>query len=241
MQSLDPSMTDVPLKKGQNGGFGSHVSSGNSAASSGSANYMRVEMQHKAEQIVVDSRKNPIQAIAQALTLPVTIDQRNSPRANALEGIAKANIKDNPAAAKQATDELRKAIVDLALQSQARYLSSSASIYEQLGEKESTEKVVSDGFKLAEKILEKDLDANDPNKALKAWWPSADAYRSFIDVEAKLSHRGAANILKEIKDPEVRAVESIMLSRSLLGLAMKRVRVEEKTKSGRSISVSDSN
>ncbi|MBZ5525226.1 MAG: hypothetical protein LAP21_23615 [Acidobacteriia bacterium] len=242
MQSLDPTMTDQPPKKGQRGGIGSSVTSGNSAQSSSAANYMREEMRRKAFEIISDSHKNPIQAIAQAQALPLTVaDQRNSPRAQALEGIARENWKDNPIAARQAVDELRKAIVDLPLQVQVRYLSSAASIYQQLGEKESVEKVVSEGFNISEKILEKDLDANDPNKALKAWWPSADAYRSFIDVEAKLSHRGAANILKEIKDPEVRTVESIMLSRSLLGLAMKRVRVEEKTKSGHSIQVSDTN
>ncbi|HWZ43264.1 MAG TPA: hypothetical protein VNW97_07290 [Candidatus Saccharimonadales bacterium] len=242
MQSLDPNMTDVPLKDGQNGGIGSSVTTGNSAASSVSANYLLEESRRKAFQIIADSNKNPLQAIAQAQGLPMTVaDQRSSPRAQALEGIARENLKTSPGAARQAVDELRKTVVDLPLRAQVQFLASSADLYLQLGEKESAGKVVEEGFKLSAKILDHDLNPDDPNKALKAWWPSADAYRRFIDVETKLSHRGAVEILKEIKDPEVRMVESIMLSRALLGLAMKSVRTEENTKSGKSISVFDSN
>ena len=192
--------------------------------------YQVHEMQRRTSEIISDSHKNPVQAIAAAQALPVKMGQRFPPRAHALEGIARENFKDNPGPAKQAIDEMRKAIADLDLSQQARFLSIAADLYIKMGEKESASKVIGEGFKVADKILDKDMNPDDPNKALKAYWPSSDAYRRFIDVQAKLSHRGAADILKEIKDPEVRTVESIMLARALLGLSMKRIRVEQKTK-----------
>ena len=114
-------------------------------------------------------------------------------------------------------DELKKMAEDLAPQAQVIYLASAADLYLQLGDQDSAERIVSKGFKAAEALLEKDTDADDPNLALKAWWPSADAYRRFIEVEAKISHSTTANILKEIKDPEIRTVESIIVARTLLG------------------------
>ena len=88
-------------------------------------------------------------------------------------------------------------------------------------------------------MLAKDTDANDPNKALKAWWPSADAYRRFVEIQTKISMRSAAKILKEIGDPEIRASASIMVSRSLLDLPTRRFIVIDKRKNGNSTSISD--
>jgi hypothetical protein len=247
LQSVDPTMNDAPPKEGQEGkkkgGLMTLATIGDSPASgAGNSMYMLQEMERKADRIADDSTKNPSQAIAEAQGLPLTLmEGMRSPRAQALEGIARANAKTNPTAAKQALDELRKAIVDVPLKTQVRFLSDSANLYLQMGEEESAAKVVSEGFKVSAKILDHDLNPDDPNKALKAWWPSADAYRRFIDIQARLSHRGAANILKEIKDAEMRTVESIMLSRSLLGLSMRLVRVEEKTKDMQSIMMQDAN
>lgn len=229
LQSLDPTMTDAPPKEGERGGIMQTWGMGD-GPSGDNGMYQMHEMQRKADEIINDSHKNPVQAIAAAQALPVKMGRMFPPRAHALEGIARENFKDNPGPAKQAIDEMRKAIADLDLSQQARFLSIAADLYFKMGDKESAGKVIGEGFKVADKILDKDMNPDDPNKALKAYWPASDAYRRFIDVQAKLSHRGAADILKEIKDPEVRTVESIMLSRALLGLAMKRVRVEQKTK-----------
>ena len=55
-----------------------------------------------------------------------------------------------------------------------------------------------------------------------------DAYRRFVEVQAKISGRATLSVLKEIKDPEIRTTESIMFARSLLGLPLKRSTVVEK-------------
>ena len=149
------------------------------------------------------------------------------------EAIAKANVKSHPAIARQAVDELKKMAEDLPPQSQVVYLASAADLYLQLGDQESAEKIVSEGFKAAAKMLEQDNDADDPNNALKAWWPSTDAYRRFIEIETKISHRSTANIVKEIKDSEIRTVESIMVARTLLGMPMGQYTIARNTKNGK--------
>ncbi len=240
MRSLDPSLTDAPPQKGKGGGLSIGVNSG-SGPGAGGAGYMRQEYQRKAQAIAADSAKNPTQAIAQAATLPVKLDDQGgaSPRSSALAEIAKINSTSNPGPAKQALDELRKIIVDLPLSNQIGYLSAAANIYLQIGEKESAEAVVSEGFKVAEKLLATDTSADDPNKALKAWWPSADAYRRFVEVQTKISTKSAATILKEIGDPEIRTSASIMVSRSLLDLPTKRFIVVEKRKNRNWTSISE--
>src|SRR5262249_36573001 len=112
----------------------------------------------------------------------------------------------------------------------AQYLSSAAVIYLQMGDKDNAEKIVGEGFKIAEKMLDNDVNPDNPNEALKAWWPSADAYRRFVEVEAKISYPATMNVLKEIKDGEIRATESINVARTLIGLPLKRFMVQEKRK-----------
>lgn len=189
------------------------------------------QAQQQMKQIVDLAESDPVQAIAQTTTLPVSIgDSPMSPRGEALAAIAQKNFKNNPAAASQALSELRKIVPDMPLLRQAQALSIAADIYLKLGDPDSAEKVVSEGFKVADKLLEKDLNPEDPNQGLKAWWPSADAYRRFVEVQTKISQRNTLNLLKEIKDPEIRTLESIMYARSLLGLPTKRVTVVEKRK-----------
>ncbi|HKF22890.1 MAG TPA: hypothetical protein VKE93_15065 [Candidatus Angelobacter sp.] len=205
---------------------------------------MNQETLRRARDIAQEGETDPTQAMAHAMTLPVKIDGPmggNSPRGNALEAIAKANGKKNPAAAEQALSDLRKLIPDLPLRLQAQYLSSAGAIYLQMDEKSNAEKVVSEGFKVADKMLENDVNPANPNQALKAWWPSADAYRRFVEVQAKISHPATLNVLKEISDPEIRATESIMVARSLLGLPLKRFIVSEKRKDTNMMMMTDNN
>jgi hypothetical protein len=84
-------------------------------------------------------------------------------------------------------------------------------------------------------LLESDLNPDDPNKALKAWWPSTDAYRRLIEIESKISRPATAKMLEEIKDPDIRAVESIMFARALLGIPMQQAMTQVKTKHSNSV------
>src|SRR5579859_2569022 len=250
VQSLNPDLGNSPpksddstknadsSKKGEppkHRGMGVEMHSGKVSPEQSAETYRRAELQRNLQQIIDSSENDPVQAIAQAATLPASMagPLPQSPRGRVLEAIAKANVKDHPAIAKQAVDELRKTAEELTGQGQAVYLASAADLYLQLGDGDTAEKIVSEGFKAAEKMMEQDNDADDPNTALKAWWPSTDAYRRFIEIETKISHRSTANILKEIKDSDIRTVESIMVARTLLGVPMGQYTIMKQPKNGK--------
>jgi hypothetical protein len=225
-------------------GLGSGSGAGQGQSAVAAQAYLNQETMRKARDIAQEGETDPTQAIAHSMTLPVKMDGPMgglSPRATALEAIAKANVKKNPTAADQALNDLRKITDDLPLRQRAQFLSSAADIYLQMDEKSTAEKVVGEGFKVAEKMLENDVNPDNPNQALKAWWPSADAYRRFVEVQAKISHPATLNVLKEIKDPEIRATESIMVARSLLGLPLKRFMVAERRKDTNMMMMTDAN
>ncbi|HEX7289186.1 MAG TPA: hypothetical protein VF532_23580 [Candidatus Angelobacter sp.] len=238
MQSVDPPRKAAEKKDQPQQQERQVVGSGVSSASTDKANanmsaqqYQTMLARQRAQEIVAEAATDPVQALAHATTLPVTSGSAPiSPRGNTLAAIARLSAKKDPAVAGQALSELRKIVPDMPLGMQSPALSTAASVYLEMGDSDSAAKIVSEGFKVAEKLLEKDLDPEDPNKALKAWWPSADAYRRFVEVQTKVSQRDTVNVLKEIKDPEIRAFESIMYARALLGLPMKRTMVAEKRK-----------
>ena len=187
---------------------------------------MRQEMQRRQDLIMKMAETDPTQAIAQATALPLTISMFGvSPRASALQGIARLNAKKLPAAGRQAVSELRKTALQLPLDDQEKFLSSSARLYLEMDDKDKAEDVVGEALKVAAKMLENDMNPDDPNKALKAWWPSTNAYRQMVEIETKISHPATAKLLQEIKDPDVRTVESINFARALLGQTPKLVRV----------------
>jgi hypothetical protein len=180
--------------------------------------YLRLDTQGKIDAIVQEAETDPVQAIARSMALPLQLDKNSSPRASALESIARANVTKHPGSADSALTELRKVVPDLPISSQTQFLASAAQLYLQMEDKDKAGKVATDGFKVAEKLLAQDTNPESPNKALKAWWPSTEAYRLFFDIEAKISDRAALAGLQQIKDPEIRTIESIVFARSLLGL-----------------------
>ena len=183
---------------------------------------MMQEMERRKDLILKQADTDPTQAIAQAVALPLTVSSFGpSPRASALEAIARMNIKKHPAGARQALAELRKSITDIQPRLQAKYLSSAAKLYLEMDDQDGAEDAVHEGLKVAAKMLDEDMNPDDPNKALKAWWPSADAYRQMVEVETKISHPATSKLLEEIKDPDIRTVESITFARALLGLNVK--------------------
>jgi hypothetical protein len=188
---------------------------------------------NRTQNIVEEAETDPGQALAHATTLPVSLDGMiaTSPRGNALMAIAKAAAKNNPAIARQALADLRKIVPDMPLNVQAQSLQSSITTYIAMGDTDAAESAISEGIKVAERLLEKDLNPDDPNKALKAWWPSANAYRSFVEAQTKVARVQTLALLKEIKDPDIRTIESITYARTMLGLPTRQNRIQEKRKS----------
>jgi hypothetical protein len=216
-----PPAANSPAANAKDKGPSFMIQKGGGNQASAQATMMQ-EMQRRKDLILKEADTNPTQAIAEATALPLTVSQfAPSPRASALEAIARMNMKKQPAAARQALAELRKSIGDLQPRFQAKFLSSAAAVYLEMSDTDRAEDVVHEGIKVAAKMLDEDMNPDDPNKALKAWWPSADAYRQMVEVETKISHPATSKLLEEIKDPDIRTVESITFARALLGLNVK--------------------
>jgi hypothetical protein len=240
MNSVSPKPAATPGQDATPPRRGTSYSVSDNGNKASSEETMRQEMQRRSDLILKQAESDPTQAIAQASALPLTIASwMQSPRANTLESIARMTMKKQPASARLALADLRKAITDLPPRDQFKYISSAADIYLQMDDKDKAEDVVSDGLGVAARLLDHDINPDDPNKALKAWWPSTDAYRRLVEIETKISHPATAKLLQEIKDPDIRALESIMFARALLGLPMKRVTVVEKNKEGNRVRNSD--
>jgi hypothetical protein len=196
---------------------------------------------NRTQQIVEEAETEPGQALAHATTLPVSLDGMfmMSPRGNALNAIAKASAKTNPTVAKQALADLRKIVPDMPLNLQAQSLQSAITTYIAMDDNDGAESAISEGIKVADKLLETDLNPDDPNKALKAWWPSANAYRSFVESQTKIARQETPALLKEIKDQDIRTIETITYARTMLGLPSKQNRIQEKRKNMNRTMVTD--
>ena len=67
------------------------------------------------------------------------------------------------------------------------------------------------------KTYEKDIDADDPNKAFKGAWPSTDLWRKAIQQAAKISARFPEEIIAGLQDPEIATFEKVAFASALMG------------------------
>jgi hypothetical protein len=162
-----------------------------------------------------ESGKDPAQAMADALGLPINLDSR-SPRAQMLAQIAERSVRTNPLVAKSALNELIKIQDEVPLDAIAN-LTNVPKIYLDLGDTDGAEKALKSSLKAAEKVYGHDTDAEDPNKAFKGTWPSADMWRKCVQVAAKISPAISEEIIGNIPDPDIAAAEKVAFASSLLG------------------------
>jgi hypothetical protein len=141
-------------------------------------------------------------------------------------------LKTSPGYAANALDELMKIIPSIQREIvQFDMLAGAGDDYLKLGNTESAKKVVDQGVKLAEKLYATDTDANDPNQAFKAMWPSTSAWGRFIALATRISPQTALQAINSIPDPEIQALETIALADSLLGAPRGMEMVAVKTRS----------
>ncbi|MGE5206303.1 MAG: hypothetical protein ACM3PW_11860, partial [Chlamydiota bacterium] len=142
------------------------------------------ELHRQVERVLDQADKNPKQAVAAAMLLPDFQDTR----ARALLDLAGAILKTSPSYARDALGELLKLVPSVQEEVAKAYLLSGAGDdYLKLGDTDSAKKVVEEGFKLAEKLYATDTDADDPNQAFKAMWPSTSAWRRFVALATRIS------------------------------------------------------
>ncbi len=238
LQSLDPTIRNTPAQPGENSGLSMSVNTGRRGGGPGRpgpTQQLIAQYQAEGERIVQSAPANPRQAIAQAAALPEQIG-RSRPRGQVLQGIARAVWKKDPAAARDALDELVKLTARYEGFSRSQTLASAAQMYLDLGETDAARKAIEQGAAAAQALYEKDTDRGDPNLAIKGYWPSTVAWRLFIAQAERISSRDAQTIISGIKDEEIRTAEQIAYAGLLAGRATRSATVVQRTKAGQNMS-----
>ena len=175
------------------------------------------QIMHRMAEIGKESEKNPQQAINDALMLPLQdAFQNSSPRAQGLLMVVENQKNKKPTLAKSALDEILK-IEDQLIPTQLHDLTDVPKIYFELGDEDNAKKALKVMTKAAEKLYAHDADAEDPNKAFKGTWPSADFWRKCVQIAAKISPALAEEIVNEIPDPEISVAQKVVFAGALLG------------------------
>ncbi len=185
------------------------------------------------QKIVADAGNDAWKAIALAET------NLSSPglKVQALLGIARASWKktsaaSGPLAAKSALKKMMEVLPQVELEQQILPPQTAAAMYLEMGEAGEARKTIEKALESAAKLYKQDTDADDPNKALKAYWPSAAAYVGLLRVAAGMAPDWALEQLKEAPDDDLRALAQIAMASALLGQPRGQVTIVSEKKDG---------
>ena len=145
--------------------------------------------------------------------------------------------KEKPSLARFALDEIVK-VEDQLTPTQLKGIADVPKIYFELGDEDDAKKALKAMVRAAEKLYAHDTDAEDPNKAFKGTWPSADLWRLCVQIAGKISPALAEEIIGEIPDPEIAAAQKVAFASGLLGSTGEPMIVGDCRKNGSSYNVS---
>ena len=191
-----------------------------------------VEFQ-QVSKIAVEAEKHPRDALAMCAGV-----SNPNLRSQALLMIARSTWKNDSSIAREALQKFIELTPKLEIAQQVMSLSTAADIYLNMGETDDAKSVIEKGLAAAETAYKKDSNADDPNKALKAYWPSAEAYRGMLRLAVRISPVWAANLAKEISDPEMKVVAQIAMASSLLDVPAGATMIMNANKQGTTMNMS---
>jgi hypothetical protein len=193
------------------------------AATQGEASVEEVQaaFHAKGREIAALAKEDPYDALTKARELPnVGLDlSGHSPKADALEGIARIAIKQNRMAASTALAELQKTITEFPPLPKAQYLVNAISLYLQIGDTSKAENLIAEGLRIARKLYDDERDREDPNQAPKTYWPSTSLRCGFGRLAVRISPAAALDGANEIEDPEMRLITRVCVANAVLDLA----------------------
>lgn len=249
--SLDPTIRDTPAKPGEHSGMSFSINSskrpGNSGAGGNLArsgvpgsNIQQIMGQYQAEteRIQEMAAKDPQQAMSQAGNLPEMVG-RMPVRTGAYESIARASWHKYPEAAHEALDRFVKAAMNLDPDQRGRFLMDAADLYLKLNDTDAAKKTIDAGLKTAEALYETDSNADDPNKALKGYWPSSSLWAQCVALAYKAEPDKVPEILAGIKDEEIRTAIRVAYAMALTGNSPTSTTTMVTRKGQNSMSISD--
>jgi hypothetical protein len=225
LQSLDSSVRDTPPKQGEHGGMSVSISTGNKGSPAPPPQTEADAWMSRATEVVAGSAKDPEGALTTAKTLPIRAG-RGWPRRMALEGIARQTVKKDPSVARAAAAALIEAAQSATSQASgdtpvsefANQIIDAAQIYLRAEDPEDAGKALEKAGALANKSIDDDNNANDPNKAPKAYWPATHCWTEIVRLANKISADDAGKMLKQVSDDEIRALANVSVANALVGV-----------------------
>ncbi len=206
-------------------------------AVSGNSSNIAAKMQEmaRAQKLLADADTHPEQVLANVSTI-----QDPSLRAQTLSNLARMAWKKHPSDARTALDRMTDLLDKVESRERLMLISNAADTYLQMDDTDAAKKMVEKGLKAAAAAYEEDSNADNPNKALKAYWPSANAYSSMLRLAGKIAPTWAFTLLKEISDPEIKANAEIALATAWLGVSAGTQMTQSAHKNGNMMSISES-
>jgi hypothetical protein len=92
-----------------------------------------------------------------------------------------------------------------------------ARYYIKMEDQESAQKLLAKCPPPANEAIKQDANADDPNKALKAYWPSTNSWRKLLQVANQVSPDLTRELMKEISDPEIKTLARVDLAKAIVG------------------------
>jgi len=217
IQSVNPTIGDS-LPKESDPGVGLE-------GSSTAPNAMHQVLQRnnaRVKEIGRAAEDNLRQATAAADTLPDSVGnywRAEFPRAQAYLAIARTAMKKkNPSAARDALGEMAASLKHVGYSYHAvEYWLEGMAIAREIDDVDLAVNLFRSGMEQADKIRSEDADTDDPNLALKAWWPSVSAYWRLVQAASQFSPSAALERVREITDPEILLLLEVRLANDGLG------------------------
>ena len=222
VQSLNPAIIDTPPEKGESNRIAGMVGTGIGPL----LGQAKIDEAYESRitEIVQMAENNPKQAIEKANGLPNSAGAA-VPRAEALLKIARAAMAKSPSAASDALEGMSESLSNVeptAVRSPRDYWAEGIEIATKIREVDLAKKLLKDGMAQVEKLKSADTDSDDPNLALKAWWPSIAVLSRLMTAASSISSQTALEAIREVADPEVRLFCQVRLANQKLGVPMGR-------------------
>lgn len=220
VQSLDSTIRDTPLSKGEHSRLEGTVGAGDLTPYLVSGKTMAA-YGDRSDELAKIAPVNPKQAIASTASLPDAAE-RLAPRAEALLAIARATARTNPGAAQSAINEMAESLNKTDPSAQKQYWEQSAfwiegsEIAHRIGDDDLATKLIHQGLAQAAKLKLKDEDPDDPNLALKAWWPSVSATSRLLAALGEISPQAALAEARDVRDTDVRVLCEVKMANKAL-------------------------
>ena len=125
--------------------------------------------------------------------------------------------KEKPSIARTALQELVKSADGLESGDKVDHYVDAARFYIKMEENEEAQKLLEKCTDLANDAIHQDANADNPNKALKAYWPSANSWRKIVQTANQISPDLPNQLIKEISDPEIKVLTQVDLAKAVAG------------------------